>query len=307
MPTLDLIRRTLVTPRHTTHFLACGPTDGPLMIFLHGWPGIGLMWRPHMEAFAARGWHCVAPDLRGYGNSSAPASNDAYAIAEIVADIVELHHHLGGQPAVWVGHDWGSVVIGALAAHEPERCRGMVLTSWAYQPDATALPTLVPLIDRMIYPADQYPDGQWDYWRYYTTHFEAAIADLDADRAATLASIFRRGSPAAIGQPSPTSVVTRNGGRFGAAHRALPTLPAPALWPPADFDALVHAFDAHGFRPPCAWYLNDAANIAYARRAPDGGRLSQPVLFVNGDWDAICSIAGNRGGDPMRDACAHLT
>jgi hypothetical protein len=194
-----------------------------------------------------------------------------------------------------------------LAAHEPKRSRGVVLTSVAYFPDAFALPTLVPLVDRMMYPADQYPDGQWDYYRYYTTHFEVAVADLDADQAATLASVYRPGSPAATGKVSPTAMVTRNGGRFGAAHRAPPTQPDPALWPPADFDVLVQAFKAHGFRPPCAWYLNGDANIAYARTAPNGGRLSQPVLFVNGDWDGICSITGNRQGDPMRAACADLT
>ena len=44
-----------------------GLADGPLMMFLHGWPSIGLMWRAQMEAFAADGWHCVAPDLRGFG------------------------------------------------------------------------------------------------------------------------------------------------------------------------------------------------------------------------------------------------
>lgn len=220
------------------------------MIFLHGWPGIGLMWRAQMDAFAADGWHCVAPDLRGYGGSSAPAANDAYTIEEVVADMVELHDHLGGRTAVWVGHDWGSMVVGALAAHEPKRCRGVVLTSWAYFPDANSLATLVPLVDRAIYPADQYPDGQWDYYRYYTTHFETAVADLDADQAATLASIYRPGSPAAIGKVSPTATVTRNGGRFGAAHRASPTPADRALWTPADFEVLVQAFKAHGFRPP---------------------------------------------------------
>ena len=83
----------------------------------------------------------------------------------------------------------------ALGAHEPKRSRGVVLISVPYFPDANALPTLVPLVDRTIYPADQYPDGQWDYYRYYTTHFKAAVADLDADKAASLASIFRPGNP----------------------------------------------------------------------------------------------------------------
>ncbi|WP_431233643.1 alpha/beta fold hydrolase [Mycolicibacterium psychrotolerans] len=302
-----MIARTFSTPRHTTHYLESGPADGPLMIFLHGWPSIGLIWHAQLDAFAADGWRCVAPDLRGYGGSSAPAATDAYAVEEIVADMAELHDHLGGDAAIWVGHDWGSIVAGAVTAHEPERCRGAVLTSWAYFPDANSLTTLVSLVDRAIYPADEYPDGQWDYYRYYTTHFEAAVADLDADHAATLASVYRPGSPAAARKVSPTAVVTRNGGRFGSAHRAPPTPADPALWPPDDFDVLVQAFEAHGFRGPCAWYTNDDANIAYALTAPNGGRLSQPVLFVNGEWDPICSITGNRQGDPMRAACVDLT
>ena len=91
------------------------------------------------------------------------------------------------------------------------------------------------------------------------------------------------------------------------AHHAPPTQPDPAPWPAADFDALVRAFEARGFRPPCSWYLNDEANIAYAHKAPDDGRISQPVLFVNGDLDAINTIEGNRSGDPMRAACPDLT
>ncbi len=307
MAAATLASRTFDTPRQSTHYLECGPAQGPLMIFLHGWPGIGAMWRAQMDAFAADGWHCVAPDLRGFGRSSAPHAIDAYAIEEVVADMAALHEHLGGKPAIWVGHDWGSVVAADLAAHEPKRSRGVVLTSLAYLPDGHALRTVVPLVDRTIYPADQYPDGQWDYYRYYTTHFKAAVADLDADPAASLASIFQPGDPRGLGKPSPNALVTRNGGRFGAAHHAPSTRPNPALWPPADFDLLVRGFKARGFRPSCAWYLNDDANLAYAATAPDGGRLTQPVLFVNGDFDQICTITGNRQGEPMRAACADLT
>jgi pimeloyl-ACP methyl ester carboxylesterase len=178
---LTLDQRTFSSPRQTTPYIQCGPADGPLMIFVHGWPSISLMWRAQMGAFAADGWHCVAPDLRGYGGSSTPAANDAYTIEEIVTAMAELHDHLGGKPAIWVGHDWGCVVVGELVAHQPKRSRGVVLTSLAYQPDGHALRTIVPLVDRTIYPADQYPDGQWDYYRYYNTHFEGAVADLDAD------------------------------------------------------------------------------------------------------------------------------
>jgi pimeloyl-ACP methyl ester carboxylesterase len=301
------VPKTFRTARHTTHYLEAGAIDGPLMMFLHGWPEQGIIWRAQMAAFAAKGWRCIAPDMRGYGSSSIPTDPSAYTHAEVVADMVELHDYLGGKPAVWVGHDWGSVLVGALAAHEPQRVTGAALISVPYFPTGNALPTLVPLIDRAIYPADIYPDGQWDYYRWYTTNFRTAVADLDADTASSLASIYRRGDPALAGKPAASAKVTRQGGRFGAAHRAPPTLPDPALWPKEDFAALVRSFDRNGFHGPCSWYLNDEANIAYMRRAPNGARLSMPVLFVNGDWDQINNVVGNRYGEPMRAACTDLT
>src|SRR5450755_2356241 len=124
-----LVSRVFSTLRQTTHYIECGPADGPLMIFLHGWPCFSLMWRAQMNAFAADGWRCVAPDLRGYGGSSAPAANDAYTNELVVADMAELHDHLGGKPAIWVGHDWGSVIVSSLVAHQPARCRGAALIS----------------------------------------------------------------------------------------------------------------------------------------------------------------------------------
>jgi pimeloyl-ACP methyl ester carboxylesterase len=304
---ISLHEHTVRSPRHLTRYWVAGPVDGPLMIFLHGWPEIGLIWRAHMEAFASDGWRCVAPDMRGYGGSSAPSGSEAYALQEIVDDMVELHDHLGARPAIWVGHDWGSPVAGALAAHHPARSRGVVLVSVPYFPQGFALPSLLPLIDRKLYPADQYPNGQWDYFRFYQTHFEQTVTDFEADIPATLASIYRRGNPAAAGQISPSASTTRNGGRYGSAHRAPATAPDPALWPAADFDALVEAFRTSGFRPANAWYLNDAANIAYASAAPDGGRLGQPVLFINGDLDLFCDITRSRLGAPMRQACPNLS
>lgn len=304
---MRLTARYFHSPRHATHYWEAGPGDGPLLIFLHGWPEIGLVWRAQIEAFASEGWRCVAPDMRGYGGSSAPTASEAYALSEIVDDMIELHDHLGGNPAIWVGHDWGSPVAGALAAHHGTRSRGVVLTSLPYFPESFALPNLLPLIDRELYPADQYPDGQWDYYRFYLTHFDQAVSDMDADIPATLASLYRPGNPASAGKVSPSALLTRNGGRYGSAHRAPPTAPDPQLWPPADFDALVEAFRAHGFRSGNAWYLNAAANIAYAHAAPNRGRIDQPVLFINGDWDVICDINRSRLGEPMRRACQDLS
>jgi pimeloyl-ACP methyl ester carboxylesterase len=171
------------------------------MIFLHGWPQIGLAWRAQIDAFTSEGWRCIAPDMRGYGGSSAPSDSDAYALSEIVGDMVELHDHLGAQPAIWVGHDLGCPVTGALAAHHAERARGIVLISVPYLPGGFALPNLIGLVDRDLYPDDQFPDGQWDYYRFYQTRFDQTVSDFDADIRAALAAIYRHGDPRSTGLP----------------------------------------------------------------------------------------------------------
>jgi pimeloyl-ACP methyl ester carboxylesterase len=304
---LKLTEATFVSSRHTTHYWEVGPADGPLMVFLHGWPGIGLMWRAQIEALASEGWRCIAPDMRGYGGSSAPAVSEAYALSEIVDDMIELHDHLGAIPAIWIGHDLGCPVVGAMAAHHPERSRGVVFMSVPYSPEGFALPSVLPLIDRKLYPAEQYPDGQWDYYRFYLTHFDQTVADFNADIPASLATIYRSGNPESVGKVYRTALVTRNGGWFGSARHAPAVQRDTALWPAADFTALVEAFRVTGFQPGNSWYLNDDANIAYAHAALDGGQLRQPVLFINGDLDGLCDITHNRLGEPMRNACQDLS
>lgn len=299
--------RSFRSPRHTTHYWDVGPADGPLIIFVHGWPEIGLVWRAQAEAFASEGWHCVAPDMRGYGNSSVPPAAEAYALREIVQDMIELHNHLGARPAVWVGHDLGSPVVGALAAHHARRSRGVVLVSVPYLPDAFALPSLLPLVNRKIYPASEYPDGQWAYYRFYLTHFNQTVADFDANIAGTLAAIYRRGKPAPVDKVYPSALIMRNGGWFESAHRAPAARPDSALWPSDDFDTLVEAFRVTGFRPGNSWYLNDTANMAYARSAPNEGRIEQPVLFINGDFDGICDVRRSQIREPMRRTCRELS
>src|ERR1700734_3259592 len=80
------------------------------------------------------------------------------------SDMVELYESLKGPAAVWVGHDWGSLVAASIAAQHPEICRGAVRISVPYFPQGFALSSLVPLVDRQLYPLDEYPDGQWDYF-----------------------------------------------------------------------------------------------------------------------------------------------
>src|SRR6201986_300775 len=126
---VTLTGKTFSSPRHMTHYWEAGTAGGPLMIFLHGWPEIGLVWRAQMEAFASEGWHCIAPDMRGYGGSSAPTLSEAYDLNQILDEMLELHDPFCDSPAIWVGHDLGSPVVGAIAAHHPKRSRGVVFIS----------------------------------------------------------------------------------------------------------------------------------------------------------------------------------
>jgi len=295
------------TARHRTAWLEAGPPSGPLVIFLHGWPELGLVWRAQLEHFAQLGYRCVAPDMRGYGGSSVPTATTAYAVRELVHDMLELHDALGGAPAIWVGHDWGSPVVWSLASHHAARCRGVASLCVPYFAHGFALSHIAEWVDRQLYPEDQYPVGQWDYFEFYREHFDQAAQDFEADIAATLALLYRTGSPGAIGARAFTSAVRARGGWFGVARRA-PVVPRdPTLLSAGDFDALVAAFRTTGFRGANSWYMNDAANIAYAAEAPGGGRLALPVLFLHAAWDIVCDTMRTGMAEPMRASCAALT
>jgi len=74
-----------------------------------------------------------------------------------------------------------------------------------------------------------------------------------------------------------------------------------------NFDSLIAAFTNTGISGADAWYLNDAANAAYAAQAPSFGRLTLRVLFVQAAWDIVCDTVHSRPADPMRADCTDLT
>src|SRR3954463_12185698 len=96
------------TSRHTTFYLSCGHADATPLIFVHGWPELSISWRHQLQVFAALGFRCLAPDMRGYGRSSIHARHEDYALEHSVRDMIELLDATGRDKAVWIGHDWGS-------------------------------------------------------------------------------------------------------------------------------------------------------------------------------------------------------
>ena len=117
---------------------------------------------------------------------------------------------------------------------------------------------------------------------------------------------YRPASPSGVGKRAFTAGMLARGG-WSEGMPYPPPDPAGTVLTPAQFDALVAAFTGTGFSGANAWYLHDEANMAFAKRARDFGRLSMPVLFLHGEWDTICETSRGRLAEPMRADCADLT
>jgi len=113
------------------HCGVAGEAGKPLMLFLHGFPEFWAAWRKPMEYFAARGWLCVAPDLRGYNLSDKPEGVENYKAKHLIADVLALGAHYGkGSPEgkfVLVAHDWGGAVAWGVAIAHPGRLERLVM------------------------------------------------------------------------------------------------------------------------------------------------------------------------------------
>ena len=295
------------TPRHTTFYLACGPVDGPPIIFVHGWPELSVSWRHQLPCFGALGFRAIAPDMRGYGNSSVYPRHEDYALEHIVPDMLELLQSLGRERAVWVGHDWGSPVVWALASHHPERCAGIANLCVPYMAQGFCPREVVPYVDRALYPEAEFPVGQWDYQLFYEESFDKAMASHEADVRAFVRAMFRKGNPAARGKPARLATIRRDGGWFGGTGRP-PDMPIDLdVISEEDLEKYTAALQRNGFFGPNSWYMNHARNQAYAQQARDGGRISLPVLFLHAELDYTCDTVNSRLAEPMRRDCAHLT
>lgn len=117
----------VVTNGLRLHVVQCGPLDGPLVVLLHGFPEFWYGWHRQIEVLAAAGYRVWAPDQRGYNLSDKPRPVAAYAIGELVADVLGLLEAAGQPRARVVGHDWGGIVAWHLAARHPERVRQAVI------------------------------------------------------------------------------------------------------------------------------------------------------------------------------------
>jgi pimeloyl-ACP methyl ester carboxylesterase len=103
------------------HVAESGPTSGPLVILLHGFPEYWFGWRHQIGALAHAGFHVIAPDQRGYNLSDKPRGVVAYDLDVLAGDIIALADVYGASTFGLVGHDWGASVAWWIAEHHPGR------------------------------------------------------------------------------------------------------------------------------------------------------------------------------------------
>lgn len=246
--------------------------EGPLVLLCHGWPETWRSWRRQMEALAAAGFRAAAPDMRGYGESDAPAPVEAYTLLHLVGDMVAALDALGAEQAVIVGHDWGAWVAWHAALLRPDRFRAVAGLSVPYQPRGP-----IDFVEALRRAGER---------RFYILHFQqegAPEAELEQDVAATLRRMYysASGEPPEAERWNPR---LPEGGGFLATTTDSGRLPD---WlAPEDFDASVAAFRKSGFRGGLNWYRNLARN--WALLAPwAGATIRQPALFIAGERDAV--------------------
>ncbi len=106
------------------HYVEGG--SGPLVVLLHGFPEFWYSWRKQIPALIRAGFRVVAPDLRGYGESSKPPGVEDYRLLAVATDIAALIEH-AGAPCVLVGHDWGGSTAWLVAMMRPDLLEKLVV------------------------------------------------------------------------------------------------------------------------------------------------------------------------------------
>jgi pimeloyl-ACP methyl ester carboxylesterase len=273
----ELSHRTVETNGIRMHIVEQG--EGPLVVLCHGFPESWYSWRHQLPALAAAGFHAVAPDMRGYGQTDRPEEIDQYTLFHLVGDIVGLIDALGKKEAVIVGHDWGAPVAWSAAQWRPDRFRAVIGLSVPFLPR------------RPVRPTTAMP--QTDYTVFYQLYFQTpgvAEAEFERDIRRTFRNILYGGSGDAPRRDPmrPMHMLPRHGGFL--ANRPDPTsLPAWLTEPDVDF--YTAEFTRTGFRGGLNWYRNIDRN--WELSAPfTGVPVTVPALYIVGDRDPVVKFPG---------------
>src|ERR1700712_5545587 len=257
--------------------------QGPLVVLCHGWPELSYSWRHQIPAIAAAGFHVLAPDMRGFGSSSAPEDIGAYSIFDNVGDMGALVETLCEKQAAIVGHDWGAPVAWHAALFRPDLFK------------AVAGLSVPPPFRGRGRPLDTLRDSGITnfYWQYFQTP-GLAEAEFERDVSLTMRRLLGRG----FSDPSASLCIEDGKGFLGDAKA---DRPLPDWLNEADLAYFTEAYRKSGFRGGLNWYRNIDRN--WELTAPwQGAQIHQPSLFIAGSKDSVITglIGAKRVGDMER-------
>lgn len=260
----------------TLEVTEAGDPSGRCVVLAHGFPESSHSWRHQIPALAAAGYHVLAPNQRGYGGSSAPRDVEAYGIDQLCGDLLGMIEHFGHDTAVFVGHDWGALVVWDLARLHPHRCEAVVglsvpLTQWPMRPTE---------LFRAAF-------GNRFFYMLYFQEVGPPERELEADVEASLRAILWGASGEGF-RDGPRPDLPAAGTGF---LDSFPPSPAglPAWITEAEFAVYVEQFRTSGFFGPVSWYRNLDANFDRTSPLPTSV-MTMPTLFIGGMKDGV--IAG---------------
>jgi pimeloyl-ACP methyl ester carboxylesterase len=248
----ELLHRQLALNGIELHVAETGA--GPAVVLLHGFPELWYSWRHQLPELAEAGYRAIAPDLRGFGSSSAPAEIEAYSLQAICGDLTGLLDRLQEQRAVFIGHDWGATVAWQLALERPDRVAAVVGLSVPFAPRAPAPP--ISLLRKAL--------GE-DFYIVWFQEPGVAERALERDVRRTLAT---------------TEVWTE----AWAARDDDP--PLPRWLTEKDLEVYVDAFTRTGFRGGLNYYRNIDRNWERSAQLAER-RVEVPALFITGSRDPV--------------------
>jgi pimeloyl-ACP methyl ester carboxylesterase len=242
--------------------------EGAAVLFCHGFPDTSYTWRRQMKAIASAGYRAIAPDMRGYGRSSAPADSTLYTPLHTAGDLVGLLDTLKISSAVLVGHDWGATHAWNAALMRPDRFTAVFCLSVPY----------VPRGDVSVFERMRKSGHQDDFYMFEQTRPDAD--KIWADAAVTIPGIlyWTSGSAPADKRWSPMDPAR-------SLHRPAPG-PMPSWAEPDYVHHNVVEFQRTGFHGGLNYY-RAAEPYFHLSAAFKGLRISQPSFFIWGKADGL--------------------
>src|ERR1700744_210722 len=245
--------------------------DGPAVLFCHGFPDTSYTWRKQMKAVASAGYRALAPDMRGYGRSSAPADATLYTPLHTAGDLVALLDGLNLPSAVIVGHDWGATHAWNAALMRPDRFKAVLCLSVPY----------VPRGDVSVFERMRMSGNQNDFYMFEQIRPEAD--QIWGDAAVTIPGALYWASGSA---PADTRWNPMDPAR--SLHRPAPG-PLPS-WAEPDYVAHnVAEFQRTGFRGGLNYY-RAAEPYFHLSGAFKGAKITQPCFFLWGKAEGLKEI-----------------